>query len=537
MSLKRFSASHFGMEKIKIVQLIMGAIFSLLFSASIVLGRMINYHNNMYGFFDENYIRRGELSDLIKFIIIAGVVFVVVIFLMKNWKFVSTFFITTKGRTNSKKFVIISAFVITACWIPYILALAPGSVLEDSYVSISQMLEYGHPTNNHHPIAYSLLVGLFCNIGISFGDINIGVFIYSIFQAMIMLFTFSGILRLLYEKRIASWVLVLCVLYFSLFPLFPYYAVIMWKDPIFSCGLLWMSMLLLRQFFGDNIKYFEAKMTTAALVSILFRNNGIYIVVGMLVFAFLIREKSRKKIILSFLLALVIFAGFKMFAKTTWKTMESEFIENMGIPVQQIAYCIANGDEFSEEDREYLDSFLPIEDWKGAYMPCMVDTIKWHHNANYEVIEFNRDGLFKAWIHAVRDYPMDCIKAYLLQTQGFWRIDAQNSMGYAEYEQFECEYGFKAYDFGFMPDGLRDFLRSFMIYVPTGIFVFLMLLALVLSANKQFGILMAFLPPLFCLFTIMVATPLAFSLRYVLVVAFGFPLFVATPIMAEANKS
>lgn len=534
MSLNRFSASHFCLDKLKMVQLIMGAFFSLLFSASIVIGRMINYHNNMYGFFDENYIRCGKVSDLILFVLLALAFYVGVIYLLKNWKNLSSFFLTSNERKNSKKFVIISGVLIAACWAPYIIALAPGSVLEDSYVSISQMLEYGHPTNNHHPIAYSLLVGFFCNIGIKLGDINIGVFIYSVFQALVMLFTFSSMLKLLYEKKIVNWVLLLCILYFSLFPLFPYYTVIMWKDPIFSCGLLWMSMLLLRQHLDDKIKYFEIKMTAAALVSILFRNNGMYIVFGMLVFTLLVRNNYRRRVITSLFLALVIFVGFKSFAKLSWKTYESEFIENMGIPVQQIAYCIANGDEFSEEDRDYLDSFLPIDDWKGAYMPCMVDTIKWHHNANYEVIEYNRKGLFKAWLHAVRDYPLDCIKAYLLQTQGFWRIDAQNSMGYAEYEQFECEYGFRVYDFEFMPVGMRNFLRTFMIYVPTGIFVFALLLAITLSSGKQLGLLMVFLPPLLCLLTIMLATPLAFSLRYVLVVAFGFPLFVAIPIITEA---
>lgn len=530
-------AKFFQNNSIKLdkVQLILGAIFSLLFSASIVLGRMISYHNNMYGFLDENYIRDIKATDVVIFIVLALVIFTMVRFLLKNWSKISALFIAKTKRNNSAKFVLIVAAIMLICWLPYIIALAPGSVLEDSYVSIYQMLEAGHPTNNHHPIAYTLLVGFFCNLGLKLGDINIGVFLYSIFQAIVMLFTFSVMLKLLYEKGIETWVLALCVAYFSLFPLFPYYTVIMWKDPIFSCGLLWMSMLFLRVFLGDDVKAFEVKLVLAALVSVLFRNNGMYIVVGVGVCALFVAGVQKKRIIIALIIALLIFAGFKAFARNSWHTFESEFIENMGVPVQQIAYCIANGDKFEEENEKYLDSFLPLEDWAGAYMPCMVDTLKWHHNANYEVIEYNRKGLFKAWLNAVREYPGDCIKAYILQTQGFWRIDAQNSCGYAEYEQYDCEYGFKTFDFKIMPEKISNFLRNFMIYVPTGFFVFSLLLAVVLTVGKKSVYLMVFLPALLCFFTIMVATPLAFSLRYVLIVAFGFPLFVATPILSENN--
>lgn len=142
------------------------------------------------------------------------------------------------------KLIVVVCLIIA--WLPYLLTFAPGSVLGDSFSSISQASGLT-PLNNHHPVAYTLIVKFFLTLAAVMGQGKaFGIFLYSLFQSLILAITISWILSFMYEEGLKIKWLVAFMLYFCFMPVFPSYAITMWKDPLFSSLLVFLSIALIK---------------------------------------------------------------------------------------------------------------------------------------------------------------------------------------------------------------------------------------------------------------------------------------------------
>ena len=517
------------------LQFVLMIAFSCLFSSCMTVGGRIVFSGDVYSKQTETYMESMTWTDGAVFVLIAGAALCVLWLVHRGFDRLQAGCLAKKERRHRFGFACFAAICLLAAWMPYVLSVAPGIVHGDSLESIAQMLERGHPTSNHHPMFYTILVGIFLKIGtVCFGSVTAGVMLYSAFQICMMVFCIVCVLMLMYDKGVHSILIGISLAYFMFMPIFANFAVTMWKDPLFSCMLLALSVLLFVLVDRRRVgRLWFVLFGCAGLGAMIFRNNGIYVFLVLSLMAAALVRRYAKRLAVAALAAIMLYAAMTTAATRLWN-VHGDFVENLGIPLQQLGYAMNNGGEFSQEDREYLYTLMPDHVWGYAYRPCLVDTIKWNPLFDYTFLNSDKGRFFEVWAHGLKDNPLMYIKAYVLETFGFWLPGVQDDYGYTEIVAIpDNGYGIEPIDlfeqiFGF---SIRQQVEAYQIYIGSGTLLWLCLFGCLLAMRQRKQACAAYLPALLNWGTVMVATPVAFSLRYVYIFALGLPFYLALPLM------
>ncbi len=132
------------------------------------------------------------------------------------------------------------------------------------------------------------------------------------------------------------------------------------------------------------------------------------------------------------------------------------------------------------------------------------------------------------------------VKAYLLETLGFWHPYYQNSYGYIDQYITENNYGVHEIDLikkitGF---SIKEKLEySGFMMIGSGLLAIIMLFSLILSLDFQKKrILLLYLTGMICWGLVMISTPVAFSLRYVFVLTLVVPILIFCPFFRDEKS-
>lgn len=488
------------------------------------------------------------------------------------------------GKRRGFLFVLI---LLLVSWLPDLLSFAPGSVLDDSLASITPWTN-GTPLTNHHPVVYSLLVGGFVYLSkILPLSLNAAVFLYSLVQSVCLAGTLAAMFCRLQRAGARRCVLAAGVAYAMIVPYFPAYAMILWKDPLYSCALLWLSMLLfdaVRKEGGLSDRAWQIKWFLALLCTAFLRNNGAFCLLFMA--AALLLSGQRKRFFCTACMTVIVALLFFTVQHTVYPLChiaDTEYTEKIGIPLQQLAATVAYKGKMGEEEREFLFKIMPKQEWKERYAPCLADKIKWTDGANMEYISQNKRSFWKVWGTLLLKNPAIYLRAYGMDTFGFWAPGVQNRYGYVDLYITENNLGLHQMDliqklFG---STIRPLLKKRMIWIGSGTLLWMTLGGMLLSilcrkstsrkisnsrisgskissskisgrevsgskiSNSKIsggegekagkGDWIIYLPALGNALTVFLATPVAFSLRYVYVFAIGLPLYVLLPFLREGE--
>lgn len=133
--------------------------------------------------------------------------------------------------------------ILVVMWSLYLLAYYPGILSSDSFATLMQVKKL-QPLNNQIPVAYTLLVGFFAQIGWEMGDANFGVFLFSFVQMVIM----AGVLSYSaywVRKKVKYRAAAVCtLLFYGMNPIAALYAITMWKDGLFSAWIVLLCLFL-----------------------------------------------------------------------------------------------------------------------------------------------------------------------------------------------------------------------------------------------------------------------------------------------------
>ncbi len=506
----------------------------MMLSFFVTMGFKVHYDNTISGSLDVSYIDQFYLTDILIFIVSFGLLGGVYLLAKRYYKNTQRFLIAEKAYKIKPLYIwLIVTAILLVTWLPYLLSFAPGAVLGDSFSSIEQNSTGVY--SNHHPLLYTLLVGFFVKIGIFLGNINIGIFLYSCFQYCLLAMTLGYVVTFLAKYKVKKIPLGLVATFFALCPIFPSYAIIMWKDPIFSMALLFLGLMLF-DFAKNNFQglkwYHYTLLVLCTLVVAFFRNNGVYILILLIPIFYLLFQKPALKTSLAMLGALAIALIVQGPIYSTLN-IHKPSVEAFGVPLQQIAYAIStNEDSFTEEEKEFLGEIMPLESWKRAYTPLIVDNIKWDEDFNTEFFESHLKEFLKIWALKIPSNFDGYVKAYLLETLGFWHPYCQNTYGYIDHYIVENNYGVHETDLIEKITGLsvKEKIKSPGLMIGSGLLASIMLFSLVLTLNFQDKrILTLYLASMLCWGLTMVSTPVAFSLRYVFVLALTSPIFIFCP--------
>lgn len=418
-------------------------LFTLAFAVSLILGDhiVVPASGGYNAHVDESYIAPYHLRDLALFAMLLPGLFAL---------FAAPVQLLQAKRESQRngilepcmdclgvRWVLLLSAIVFLGWGPYMVIYWPGFVFGDSLSSLSQAMGWT-ALSNHHPVAYTIYLKCWLKFASVLGlDSTVGVGLSSIFQSVLMSLGFGLLARwVVVRGGIRPVVGIAIALVFSMTPYIATYGIALWKDPLFSSAVVIFSICLADYVWSKGEiaqnRSWIALLLASSLVMVFFRNNGVYILLGVLALLviFLI-AKSRLRYakgscrvvgcMAAVLLAFGIVTGpFCSFGGV----VPSEASESVGIPLNQMARVVALDGDMSESDREYMNSIYPLEEYKSTYTPCCTDNLKWAAGFNNSVLN---EGLWGHWASMLVRNPNAYFQAWELQTYGFWAVNPGNS--------------------------------------------------------------------------------------------------------------
>ncbi|MBQ9314174.1 MAG: hypothetical protein IJ220_04120 [Clostridia bacterium] len=343
--------------------------------------------------------------------------------------------VNTKILGTSKKAFIYCSIILFLSYLPYLLHYFPGLYHIDARDSIAQIVGMKE-LSNHHPVFYTLYVGIFINIGKLFNNYNLGIALHSIFQMIMMSFTFSYIMHYMAKLKIDYRLRLITFLLFAFLPMNANYAISISKDTPFTLAMSIMMVCMIRMCLDQN-DFFKNKkniiiFTFSCFLVTAFRNNGIYILLILfpilLVYAkkFFTQKENKvapfRQIIISFIVIFSLFTLYRYPLFSILNVKEGSSAEALSIPLQQFARITKyEENHLTNEEKEKINYYLDYDSIATIYNGKISDKVK----ATFKEENFKKDklGLFQLYFQLFLKYPRLTMEAFFDNNYGYWYPD------------------------------------------------------------------------------------------------------------------
>lgn len=451
------------------------------------------------------------------------------------------------AKIKDKQKLLIIGWVIIVFVDLFILIMAqyPGVITPDSISQIRQILtgEY----SNHHPFYHTQIIRIFITIGMTlFNDINVAVFIFSVFQILYLALTIIYIVKAVWDITKNDMVAIVIYVCYLIMPVNIMYSFYMGKDVIFGTVVAYFVVATYKYLKGIGNKKLNVVINILSSFGIcLLRSNGLFVFVfSSLIFAILF-YKQHKKITYSFLVVIVLSFVLKYPVLNALNVSQPDTIEALTIPTQQIARVIKDDCELTTEQEKLISKVIDIDKVSDYYVGYFFDTIKElvreKDNQNY-IVEHKREFL-KAYIEIGLKYPQKYIEAWVDQTRGYW------NGGYAYWRWSDTV---SNNDLGIVRTVNNDFISAalnlylmewqgspiFTLFLSIGIMVwmaFIFLYKAIINKNKELAFIT--IPLLLVILTLWIATPVYAEYRYIYSLSLCFPFMVSLFFFNENSKA
>lgn len=523
------------------------SVLALILSISTVWMTRIHF-NGVWGLSDVNYVDKFGISAFVLGCILF-LAFLAAINLGEQYA--STFvskICSYEKEQDERKIIIFWAVIIFLAWLPYYLSYYPGGVYADTLGSISFVMS--DLLTNRHPFLYTMIIGLFMHIGETCGkDLTWSIGLFTAVQMLVMGCEFLYCISWMLRHRINRFARIASSLFWVFFSLIPLYSISVWKDTPFCMAVWFWMMFTVDLYLGINNGILRFKTVFGFLLGgslVAFtRNNGTYVVVlSVLVLTAVCLKKVRKdKCVRNVVFGSIAMVGIIIFIQGPFYNMvgiaQTETVENLGIPLQQIGAVVAYDGVITEEQKGIINNFIPYENIKEHYSPSLADNLKWYTELNGQYLSEHKAEFLNIWIQLLRQNPSIYIKAYIMATLGFWDVDVTTSDAYVQNFIWNDSAGIVQKDyfsewFGF---SFRHFVNP-RHYISCAWFFWIFFVASVFTMER-YGerSIFAFTPQLGIWLTIMLATPIAVSLRYIAANMFTLPFVIIVPLLLERQKT
>lgn len=280
-----------------------------------------------------------------------------------------------KLSKNKRLFIVFCIIVIS--WIPVLLAAYPGYFCYDAETEYLDYIE-GHITNWHPPIHTFILGFIVVSIGHLAESYNLGIFIYTALQMIVIAACFTYCIAFLERYKVSKWIKTISVLYYALFPVISMFAICSTKDTIFSAVVL-VSIIKAIDALMDKEKFLSStweqiKFSIIIFLALILRNNAIYAYVPLLII-FIISFKN-KKVLIPIIEIIGLYILYAILIYGIFHVSTSRNAEAFSVPLQQIARVYNyNYDSLTEEEINEIHEYTTHEQIKN-YLPECSDLIK-----------------------------------------------------------------------------------------------------------------------------------------------------------------
>lgn len=382
--------------------IILSVVYGLFAAFAFVGGRQIDEADTVF------FLKNSFPVKYLCTFIVVGLLFFFVLTIFNNKKRLE--------REDYKEIPKYSFLIPIPFWIASLLASFPGVFSYDSYEEWRQIAEW--EISSHHPVLHEIILGGLVNAFSKVGNANIGILIYVILQIALFTYVLKRILIFLGCRtgKLLQWI---TVVFFSLSPVLQLYVISTSKDSVFAAFELWFIVEVLN--IWDKRKAAGKEMVrfiVASLGTMIFRNNGFYVVLVTLIALLIMSKGFRKQVIVPVgIIAIVYFLYAGPFYRVLGVTKGSS-AEMLSVPIQQMGrvYHFDKGD-ISEKDLELMYEIIPEEHW-DLYIPSVSDPIK--NGFNEEAFNRHKIEAVKLWIKLGTKHPGAYVNSFLANTVDFW---------------------------------------------------------------------------------------------------------------------
>ncbi len=521
-------------------------LFSIIFSFALFYMNKIVFLGMVY---DENYMDLVFFSEFKILLLIIPLIYLLLTLIEKNYKKLYSIIILKEEYNKKKIFCIVAFIFLLIIYLAYYLTFFPGGVYIDTWTSL-QMLTGEEEFTTQQPVLYTLLLNI---VKVFLPNLYTGFGVFTFLQVIIMISCIVYFIYWLLNKKVNPIIVAFITFFFATFDLYPLYSISIWKDTPFSLALFLYVITLIELIIDLKNKKIKTsniiKFNIFALLSMLLRNNGLYIASATLFFLLIIYfpniiKKEKVEHIKAFfifsiitIILFLIIQNLYTFLGITGTTLTEK---SVSIPVQQIARVVATDGNITNEQMEMIEKILPKEIIKKNYRALIVDSVKWDSQFNEQYFEDHKSEYFKLWFELLIQNPGEYIRAYLLQTSGFWTFNVRGEEAYASpiiWETLNNKIQNKDLIADYTTNSFRnDFLA--ISYYSGGFFFWITCISMLITfriSEKKF--LLGYLPSILLWGTIMISTPMGSALRYVYLLVLVLPLNFVYPAIAKNLSS
>jgi hypothetical protein len=273
------------------------------------------------------------------------------------------YFLEKDFEISERKYYIVCWLLLFAAWLPGLIASYPGIYGYDSVYQLSYYVS-GH-ISLHHPLIHTYLLG-FCvwTLGYLFGDLKLGLLVYSVVQMLILSASFSALCLFLRRMKIAQSFRVAVLLLLMFLPTNAIMSFSATKDIIYTAFFL-LSILILARISQEpsNLKKYKLILILILVLFFhnIFRSQGIYITIVTLIIALILLKGYKKKVTIIFLISLFIFSIYSGPITRLCKGEKFDSIhEMMCVPCTQIArVAVLDETDLSNSEKSLIDKYIP----------------------------------------------------------------------------------------------------------------------------------------------------------------------------------
>lgn len=325
----------------------------------------------------------------------------------------------------------VTLFLLYAvCYLPYFLTFFPGNCGNDTWKSLD-MIEGKIPWSNHHPVLFTGAMFVVRKVT-GFLPLIGSVAVFSFIQMLVLAATLAWFSMRILKICVHPLCKGFCVLFFAFHPFVGMYSVYLTKDVYFSIIMLILLMKLydMIKTKGEILadKKECVKLSFLFLLASMLRNNAMYIAIVMAVIFLFLYKKYRSQVLVIFVCAIGLFQIWKGPVFSAMDISMQSFAEAASIPLQQVGYVLWEGKTFSDEDMAFLERLMPVEKVKEVYMAGLSDPYKFDEEFDDAFLNENKGQFLKVWWHGCQAHFGSYVKAYLMQTCGYWHYGQTNTV-------------------------------------------------------------------------------------------------------------
>lgn len=449
----------------------------------------------------------------------------------------------------------ISSAVLLVLWGISWVVFYPGYWTGDSMSSVMQSIGERNWSEQHPPL-FTALMSFFILVGNSFGNTEFGMGLFTLFTLIVFAAFASYLAAWVYARTKRKIAFFGTVAFFAGNIVLAQYSITAWKDIYFSPLVVLLVLKLFDVVLTDgnvlNKKRSLVAIGILSLLVMLFRSNGILVVLPTLIVLLFVYRSWWKQILLSLLSSLLLFVVITGPVYSALNIESKSARESYAIPLQQIAKTIVDDGSINSESRSYLEQLVDFEEIKSVYDPYIVDPVKWADSFDEDFLKGSQLEFLQVWISLLPANMDSYIASFRDITLGYWYPCVDGSLiGYSGYDRME---GMFSWENAFWPESavdnvapvrisysydesvslihLVDYQRhlpvlNFVFSIGAMVwFLFMVVLAKLNNGEKTSKQIVSLLPLLFLWVSLMLAAPAYCEFRYILSLHLALPFLV-----------